>query len=216
MTEDNAIYDISVILGKESFPFPGDPPFLKEMHLTIEGSGICNVSRLEMSAHSGTHIDTPAHFIAGGKTLDDYSPRHFILPARVVAVDGRESVEAAHIESIDLNPGDAILLKTNNSAAGRCTSGRFSEDFVYISGGAASVLVEKKAGLVGLDYITIDKLGDETFPAHRKLLGSGIPVLEGINLGGVSPGRYTLICLPLKIQGGEASPVRAVLVGGDL
>jgi arylformamidase len=65
---------------------------------------------------------------------------------------------------------------------------------------------------VGLDYITIDRHGDETAPAHHKLLGSGIPVLEGIDLAAVPPGRYTLICLPLKIKNGEASPVRAILV----
>jgi arylformamidase len=121
-------------------------------------------------------------------------------------------VKAGDLDDIDTAPGDAILFKTGNSASGRCRSGVFSENFIYISAGAADACVEKKAGLVGLDYITVDRFGDDNAPAHHELLGSGIPVLEGIDLAAVSPGNYTLICLPLKIQGGEASPVRAVLV----
>ena len=213
MTGYKTIYDISVTLGEESIPFPGDPPFSREMLLTIKDSGICDVSKLVMSAHSGTHIDTPAHFIMEGNTLEAYSVKDFILPARVVAVGDKESVKPADLRDIEIDPGEALLFKTDNSATGRCRSGVFTEDFVYLSPEAAMACIEKKAGLVGLDYITIEKPGDETFPTHRIILGGGILVLEGINLAEVPPGRYTLICLPLKIKGGEASPVRAVLMG---
>ena len=205
------IYDISIILGEESFPFPGDPPFRKEMLLSIKGGDSCDVSELSMSAHSGTHIDTPSHFIAGGSTLDDYSARSFILPARVVAIEDKHSIKPGELHDLDIDPGGALLLKTDNSATGRCESGVFSERFVWLTPGAAAVCVEKEVGMVGIDYITIEEYGDEAFPTHRKLLENGILILEGINLKDVPPGRYTLICLPLKIKGGEASPVRAVL-----
>lgn len=216
MTGHRTFYDISVDLMEESIPFPGDPPFSMEMLLTLEESGICNVSKLEMSAHSGTHIDVPAHFIAGGDTLDAYTVKNFILPAHVLAVDDPESVKAGDLDGIDISPGDAILFKTGNSASGRCRNGMFSENFIYISAEAANACIEKKAGMVGLDYISIDRYGDDTTPAHHKLLGSGIPVLEGIDLETAPPGSYSLICLPLKIKGGEASPVRAVLVNPRL
>jgi len=216
MTGHCIFYDISVELMEESIPFPGDPPFERKMLMTIEESGICNVSKLEMSAHSGTHIDMPAHFISGGDTLDAYTVKDFILPAHVVVVDDPESVKAGALDGIDITPGDAVLFKTSNSASGRCRSGVFSENFIHISAGAAIACIEKKAGMVGLDYITIDRHGDDTAPAHRKLLGSGILVLEGIDLEAVPPGCHTLICLPLKIKGGEASPVRAVLVTPQL
>lgn len=215
MTGHHSVYDISVDLTGESFPFPGDPPFSREMLLTIEDSGICNVSRLEMSAHSGTHIDTPAHFITGGNTLEAYSVKDFIRPAWVVEVQDEQAVKAADLDGLDVAPGDAILFKTGNSTSGRCISGEFSEDFVHISAEAAAACVEMKAGLVGLDYVTIEKFGDDTFPAHRKLLGGGILVLEGIDLESVPPGRYTLICLPLKMSGCEASPVRAILMASE-
>jgi len=206
------IYDISVILGEESFPFPGDPPFSKEMVLSIQDGGSCDVSKLTMSAHSGTHIDAPSHFFAGGNTLTDYPAESFILPTRVVAIEDRQSIKPEDLLDIDIDPGNALLFKTDNSETGRCISGIFSERFVCMTPEAAAVCVEKKVGLVGLDYITIEKHGDDAFPIHRKLLGSGIFILEGINLKNVPPGRYTLVCLPLKIKGGEASPVRAVLL----
>jgi len=211
MTGHRTFYDISVDLLEESIPFPGDPPFARKMLETIEEGG-CNVSKLEMSAHSGTHIDMPAHFITGGGTLDACTVEDFILPAHVVAVDDPESVKSGALDGIDIAPGDAVLFKTGNSESGRCRSGVFSENFIHISTEAATACVKKKAGMVGLDYITIDRYEDDTAPAHRKLLGSGILVLEGIDLAAVPPGRYTLIALPLKIKGSEASPVRAVLM----
>jgi arylformamidase len=216
MTGHRILYDISVDLSTEAFAFPGDPPFKREMVLTLEESGACNVSKLEMSAHSGTHIDMPAHFIAGGNTLDAAAIDDFILPARVVEINDPESVKAAALDGIDVNPGDALLFKTVNSLSGRSKSGAFSENFVHISMAAATACVEKGVCMVGLDYITIDRYGDEAAPAHRELLGRGIPVLEGISLEATPPGRYTLICLPLKIRGCEASPVRAVLVENSL
>jgi len=213
MIDKRSIHDISIILGEESFPYPGDPPFVKEMVSSIKDGNICDVSKLSMSAHSGTHIDMPAHFIIGENTLDDYPAQSFILPALVVGIEDKQSIKPKDLRNIDINPGDALLFKTNNSATDRCRSGVFSEHFVYLTPEAAAVCVKKKVGMVGIDYISIDKPDDETYPTHRKLLGGGILILEGINLKDVPPGRYTLICLPLKIKGGEASPVRAVLLG---
>jgi arylformamidase len=205
------IYDISVLLGEESIDFPGDAPFSREFALTIEESGICNVSNLKMSAHAGTHVDTPLHFISGGKGIDEYAAEDFIFPAKVIEIQGSESIKAFHIDGLDLDPGEAVLFKTDNSLSGRSTSGLFSESFVYLSPQAAEVCVKKKLGLVGIDYVTIDKFGETSSPVHHKLLGNDILILEGINLRDVPPGKYTLLCLPLKIKGCEGSPVRAVL-----
>ncbi len=116
------------------------------------------------------------------------------------------------LRKLDIKPGEALLFKTANSMKGQCTRGTFSDDFVYISSEAADYCVEKKCGMVGLDYITIEKYGDTDFPAHRKILGANVYILEGINLKAVPPGSYTLVCLPLRIKGGEASPVRAILI----
>ncbi len=207
-----AVYDISVLLGTESINYPGDTPYSRDLMLTIEDSGISNVSKLVMSAHSGTHLDAPLHFIPNAKSIDQYSVQEFILPAQVVSIKDRESIRPSELENLDIKQGDALLFKTDNSISGRCRSGVFSENFVYLSPKAADFCLEKKVSLVGIDYNTIERHGDEAFPTHHKILGSNILILEGINLKGVPPGRYTLFCFPLKIKGGEASPVRAILI----
>jgi len=206
------VYDISVLHGVEAPVFPGDTPYSRELAMTIEESGICDVSKLTMSSHSGTHVDAPCHMIQNAKTLEQYSVEDFILPARVVVIENKESITPAELQKLPINRGDAILFKTDNSMSGRCRNGVFSENYVYLSAEAADFCVARKVRLVGIDYASIDRFGDISHPAHSKLLGNGILILEGINLKEVPVGAYTLFCLPLKISGGDGSPVRAILL----
>ena len=92
-------------------------------------------------------------------------------------------------------------------------NGVFHEDFVYLSGEGADWCVHNGFGLVGIDYLSIEKFDSKDFKVHRKILGNDIPILEGINLKNVPEGRYTLYCFPLNISGGDGAPVRAVLMG---
>ncbi len=212
MNKYKAVYDISVWLGAESFDYPGHPPFSREPIGTARGRGALELSKLVMSAHAGTHIDFPAHFIPNGKHIDDYPIQKFILPAQVVTIEDKEAIRPSELENLDLKPGDALLFKTDNSISGRCTSGVFSKSFVYMSPEAADFCVDKKVSLVGIDYGSIDRYDAQDFPAHHKLLGNDILILESINLKEVPPGRYTMFCLPLKIKGAEGSPARAILI----
>ena len=206
------IYDISVQLGTEAIDYPGDTPYCREWTGTIEENGTFDLSKLVMSAHSGTHIDTPAHFIPNGKNLDHFTVQDFILPAKVLDITDSVSVKPAELEKAEIDPGDALLFKTCNSTTGLCKTGAFSEKFVFLSPEAADFCINKKVALIGIDYISIEEFGNDAFPLHRKILGNNIIILEGVNLKDVPPGKYTLICLPLKIKDGEASPVRAVLL----
>jgi arylformamidase len=205
-------FDISVLLGQESIDYPGDTPYSRQVVSTIKESGLSNLSKLTMSAHSGTHLDSPAHFIPEGRTIDQYSVTDFILSALVVQIEDEEAIRPNELENLPIEQGDALLFKTQNSLQSRCRSGVFSEEFVHISVEAADFCVNKRVGLVGIDYITLERYGDNVFPVHLKLLGNDILVLEGIDLSVVPVGRYTLICLPLKIKGCESSPVRAILL----
>jgi len=200
-----AIHDISVILGEQNIAYPGDPAFVREKP-TPEAR---EAMKITIGAHSGTHLDAPAHHVPGGKCLDDFPLDSFVLPAQVVEVFDPEAVRAADLEDVAVRPGEAILFRTGNSHSGRVISGEFSDRYVYISADAAQWCVDRGLALVGLDYISVDRYGDTA--AHRILLGAGLLVLEGVNLADVRPGRYTLICFPLRIKGAEGSPVRAVL-----
>lgn len=212
MNRYEAIYDISVSLGVESIDYPDTVPFSRELVEPAKDSAVCELSKLVMSAHSGTHLDFPAHFIPGEKRVDDYPIQRFILPAQVVHIKDKEAIRPSELKNLDIRPGDALLFKTDNSISGRCVSGVFCESFVYMSPEAADFCVDKKLSLVGIDYVTIDGYVDKNFPTHLKLLGNDILILESINLKEVPPGRYTLFCPPLKVKGAEGSPARAILI----
>jgi arylformamidase len=205
------IYDISLLLGEQSVDYPGDPPYRREVLSSLTGGAAYELSRLSLSAHSGTHLDAPSHFIAGGKSIEQFAAADFILPALVVETDDRAAVRPAEVEAAEIRSGDAVLFKTNNSRSGLAASGEFSERWVHVSEPAGDLLLARKVALVGIDYVSIDKFDAPGAPLHQKLLSAGILVLEGIHLEHVPPGRYTLICLPLKLRA-EAAPTRAVLM----
>jgi arylformamidase len=212
MNRYGAIYDISVWLGFESIDYPDTVPFSRELVEIAKDSAVRELAKLVMSAHSGTHLDFPAHFIPGGKRIDDYPVQRFILPAQVVHIKDKKAIRPSELKNLDIRPGDALLFKTDNSISGRSVSGVFCESFVYMSLEAADFCVDEKLSLVGIDYGTVDRYIDKNFPTHLKLLGNGILILESINLKEVPPGRYTLFCPPLKVKGAEGSPARAILV----
>jgi arylformamidase len=143
-------------------------------------------------------------------------PPDFILPAQVVEILNPEAVTVEDLEEVTTQPGEAILLRTGNSHSGRTVSGQFSDRYVYLTPDAAQWCVQRGLKLVGLDYISVDPIEDSSAPAHHLLLGAGLLVLEAINLADVRPGRYTLVCLPLRIKDAESAPARAVLIEGPL
>lgn len=205
-------YDISVLLGLENADYPGDDPYTREVVSSISDGAAYNLSTLTLSAHSGTHIDAPAHFFEKARTIDQYPSENFILPAHVIYVGNAESIKPDSLVGLKTEKGDALLFKTTNSMSGLSRSGLFSEKFVYMSEEAAEICLNLRAGLVGIDYISVDRYEDYEAPVHHKLLKEGILILEGINLIDVPSGDYTLICPPLRMIGAEASPVRALLL----
>lgn len=205
------LHDISVVLGEESIDFPGDTPFARELTWSVEEGHHCNLSRLSMSAHAGTHIDFPSHFLKDAKTIEHYPVEEFFMPAKVI-----ETYVEGEITDFSCgnshSAGGALLFKTYNSTRDLYKENSVTRDFVSLSLNAAELCVEKGIRLVGIDYITVEKLDNKGFPVHLKLLENDILILESINLKEVSPGDYTLMCFPLKIKGAEGAPVRAVLL----
>jgi arylformamidase len=201
------IYDISMTLGAETPVYPGDAPLNFTPMITYEKDGYNMLSLGKLTAHFGTHLDAPLHFVDHGQSIDQYAPETFIRPAQVIALDA-PVITREVLETCTIQPGHALLFKTRNTTAAADLT---PDNAVYISRSGAELLVERGVTLVGLDYLTVEKIGDTTFPAHRILLGNGVIILENIVMGQVEPGLYTLICLPLKIAAGDGSPVRAIL-----
>ncbi len=205
------VYDISAPL--EMVPiYPGDRPYSRQwMARRDEGNGY-NLSALALGSHAGTHLDFPSHLLVGGKAMDKYSLKRFIIPAEVVCAFGEGPVLPCSLQGSRIGKGQALLFKTENSRRGLMHQATFSEDFVSLSLELAQLCVASEVSLVGIDYLSVDKYGDDSLPIHRTLLENDVLILEGIDLAAAACGRYFLICLPLSITDAEASPVRAVLV----
>jgi arylformamidase len=210
--EYRRIYDISLTLGKDSVDYPGDTPFSCEQTASIEDENY-NLSKITMSAHSGTHLDAPLHFIRQGRPIDFFSPESFILPARVMDIPGVKTIRPEALEGMVFEPGHALIFKTDNSKNHIYESRAFTDEFVSLALETAVLCADKKIPLVGFDYITVEPSDSRDFSVHQTLLQNNVLILEGLTLSHVPPGEYTLICLPLKISQSEASPVRAVLLG---
>ena len=202
------IHDVTVPLTPGMPTYPGDPPFEIEPVRTLEGDRY-RLSRMRLSTHVGTHVDAPAHFLAGGATVDQLPLEILLGKARVVELASRERVERADLEALDLRDDLRVLFKTRMS--GQILRGGYQEDHLYITVDAAHYLAQAGIKLVGFDYLSIDRAGSADFPAHQALLGAGVVVVEGLDLSAVEAGEYEMACLPLRVGSGDAAPARVVL-----
>lgn len=209
------IHDISLTIRPDMPVWPGDPTVVMQRQASIEAGDGVNVSWLELGTHTGTHLDPPLHFIPEGKSVDELDLDALVGPAHVVAFDVEEAITAADLEAAGL-PDDAtrLLCKTRNSELWTEKPTEFVEDFVYVSPDAAQWLVDRGFRLVGVDYLSVEQFeaAGQGAPTHHILLEAGVIAVEGLNLAGIPAGRYTLVCLPLKIQAGDGAPCRAILM----
>ena len=206
------IYDITLTITPALPVWPGDPPVRLTQPSHLERGDICTITRLDMGAHTGTHLDAPAHFIRGGATAESLSLDVLIGPALVVDARGRGHVTANVLETLVIPPGvQRLLLHTDNSAIWQRGEMAFVEQFTAIAADGAQWLVDRGIRLVGIDYLSVGSF-DDGIPTHQILLDAGVIAVEGLNLSAIEPGDYQLICLPIKLGGSDGAPCRAVLI----
>ena len=202
--------DVSVTLKDGMVNWPGDPRVRFSHATSMERGDPATVSLLEMGAHTGTHMDAPAHFVRGGIGIDEMPPDAAMGPARVIAIEDQESIKIDELRGHDIRPGERVLFKTYNSE--HCWDvDSFVEAFVYLSAPAAQYLVDHQVRLVGIDYLSVGGFKADGVETHEALLKAGIWIIEGLDLRPVRPGLVELICLPLKILGGDGAPARALV-----
>jgi arylformamidase len=207
------MYDISLTVTPALPVWPGDPAVRLERVSKMEDGEHNNVSILAVSAHCGTHVDAPYHFIADGKTIEQLDLEVLIGPVQVVEIPGEQDlITADDLQKASIAEGtQRLLLKTRNSRYWQEKDLPFQRDFAALSPDGAEYLVQRGVRLIGIDYFSIAPFGD-SIPAHRALLGAEVIVLEGINLGEVPAGFYVLVCLPVKLGGSDGAPARAILM----
>ncbi len=203
--------DVSVPLVDEMVHWPGNPPVSIFRQQDRDRGGPCNVSTLSFGAHSGTHVDAPVHFVDGGKGVDELDLETAMGVARVVEISDPVSITAAAVEALRVSVGERVLFKTANSPQA-WQRDRFDGEAVYLEGAASQALADAGVRLVGIDYLSVAGYRcDNGDAAHRPLLEAEVWILEGLDLTGVAPGNYELCCVPLRISGCDASPIRALL-----
>jgi len=202
--------DISVPLHNGMVHWPGDAPFNRTQTLHIAKGDECNLSQISSSAHVGTHMDAPRHFLKDGHGIETMPVDATIGPARVIAIHDPDLIRIAELEPHQLKRGERVLFKTRNSSHVWKTS-EFQKKFVHIPQDTARYLGKCGVQTVGVDYLSVGGFETDSAETHQALLEAGIWIIEGLNLENVEPGNYELICLPLKLVGSDGAPARAIL-----
>jgi len=169
-------------------------------------------SSIQISAHTGTHVDAPSHFLKEGKTIDEVPLDKLVGPCVVLDMTtcSERITRNCLMEHSDLiKEGGIILLRTTNSDL--TPTDKFNSSFVYLEVSGALYLAEKKVSVVGIDYLGIEH-SQPGHPTHENLMNADISIIEGLRLGHVKAGHYFFVCLPLHTIGLEASPARAILL----
>ena len=202
------IIDISLSIQKCMITYPGDSEFqlTRVLDMTNTGDEV-NLSKIEMSLHTGTHVESPLHFIEDGKTISALSLSNFYGQCKVIDLTDlnfNNKITKIKLKDKGINSGIIVLFKTKNSLL---YLDKYREDYVSLAKDGVKFLIDIGIKAIGIDYLSI---GDSEI--HQMLLSEGIVVYEGLNLAHVVPGHYIFVGFPLKIMDSEASPTRAVLL----
>jgi len=201
-------YDISLNLSPDTVRWVVAPPMEVHERRRMSRGDDANATALTVSCHAGTHVDAPFHFLPDGAGIDAVLLERFVGPALVHAVEADRYITAEHVKAIPLDGATRVLFKTRNSQL--LKRREFEPNFVAFSLEAARALVGRGVQLVGLDYLSVAH-ADLQVPVHRAFLDHGVVLLEGVDLSEIPPGRYELMCFPLRLRGLDGAPCRAVL-----
>lgn len=203
------LYDITRTISPTLAVWPGDTPFSASVILAMNQGDSVNLTTLTLSSHTGSHVDADFHFFNTGRTIDQMPLAAYLGPATVVTVPRRAG---------PLTPGDFPDLEWDrvrrllvHTPASDHPLDRFPAEFVYPSPDLADWLGRHQVRLFGSDAPSMDDIDSQTLPGHNALRRNSIAILEGLIFNNVPDGEYELIALPLKIAGGDGSPVRAIL-----
>jgi arylformamidase len=205
------IYDISVPIRSGGLVYPGNPEIDIALQQAVAKGAGANVSTIRFGSHTGTHADAARHFFDDGQTVDKIPLERLIGPTLLLSFpDDVRSVGAAELRAHDIKGQTRILLRTRNSAF--LSQQEFVKDYTYLAPDGAQYLVDQGVELVGIDYLSIEQFHSGHHLTHRTLLERSVVIVEGLDLSVPPPGEYQFICLPLRIEGCDGAPARAVLI----
>ena len=203
------IIDISRMLWPDVATWPGDTRFSLTTVLDRTKGHSVNLTTITMSAHTGSHVDAPYHFTDEGLTIEAVDLRPFWGLTQVVTIHKQPGpLFPQDFSDYDLTQAPRLLVHTPASSFDPAL---FPHNILYPSPALADYLGRLDIILYGTDAPSMDKTDDPHLPGHNALLRNNIAILEGLDLMYAPDGLYELVALPLKIQDGDGSPVRAAL-----
>lgn len=214
---ETAPIDVSMALSAATAVFPGDTPLSREVLMDCARGDHLTLSTLRSTVHLGTHLDAPSHY-GGTRTIESIPLERTCGECLVVACGGEVRARRASranlapsLESLGVGGAARLpprVLIATGSFPDPC---RWTEDFTALEPELVDHLADRGATLLGVDVPSVDCADSKDLPSHARCLARGVLILEGLRLGHVAPGRYELLCLPLLLEGFDASPVRAAL-----
>ncbi len=209
------LIDVSLPIAGDMLVWPGDPAAEVIPRVQISRGDPANVSELRIGTHTGTHVDPPVHFIEGADGIDRVPMDAMFGPAVVAHLpEANGPLGRAELDAVDL-PAETqrLLLRTANSELWRRPRPiPFPDSYACLSVEGATWVVERGLRLIGVDFLSVEERGAPGHPVHKMLLSNGVIIVEGLDLGEVDAGSYTLACFPLRIRDGDGGPARAALI----
>lgn len=204
------LIDVSPVVSGRIAVWPGDVPFRRDVSMDVAKGDHLGLSSIRTTLHLGAHADAPVHFAAGGAGAAELPLERFYGRCRVVDVTVAPGarIRPADLPAAVVPSDERLLLRTGSFPDPDAWTG----DFASLSVELVDHLAERGIVLVGIDTPSVDPMASKELEAHHALLARGISHLEGLVLAHVEPGVYTLAAFPLRLEGADASPVRAVLV----
>lgn len=199
--------DISPAIRPSIAVFPGDTPFSRTINMSFDQGQHLDLSDIKTTLHVGAHTDAPRHYHSEGKSIDERNLSMYMGACQVIEVLGNPArIKPEHL-SVKIS-APRVLFKTNSFP----NPDHWNTDFSALSPELIHFLKKHGVVLVGIDTPSVDPATDQTLGSHKAIYENDMAILEGIILTHVSSGNYQLIALPLRIEGADASPVRAVLL----
>jgi arylformamidase len=205
------LFDITRPLQPGMAVWPGDQAYYHFWTSEMRQGAAANVSAILLSVHTGTHADAPLHFIPNGLSIDNIPLEVFVGPAVVVDCSNVDVISPDVVEDRlkDVAQVQRVLFRTRSSLRDNFA---WEVDFPYFLPETIDLLAERSVVLIGTDAPSVDPFDSEDLPVHHRLSEKGIVNLENLLLKDVEPGSYQLFALPLKLEGLDGAPVRAILV----
>jgi len=191
--------------------WPGDSAVEYSLSTSKARGSDANVGRLVMGVHAGTHADAAYHYNEFGLKIDEMPLDLFVGPARVVDIRSHSTITPALLADLDFSGISRVLFRSDTWT----DMTKFPSVWPVLAQETPAWLAERGVRLIGLDIPSVDTLTSTGMPMHHIVDRAGLFILENLDLRDVAPGVYNLIALPLRIKGGDGSPIRAVLQTRD-